>query len=378
MPALKVHVRPPHKHKGLMILCAMYGVCCGVGFAIFTWILDDLSFGPSAGFIIFLVCTFMAPLLGVALYLARYCQHKGPVYLAGQVAGTCYFAGMLLTLFVIDGVMPSVTPWWVYLQMIGVAVGNGVIAGLINLLFRTVCFNGVSVLMEQDGTLCVSCGYCVVHSPSDCCPECGTPRDAPLKSSGRIFRFAELLGSHSRNLKYSAAVILVLAVAGFAYQHAPIWRLKQRFKSECHVQPVTSYTLASGQYGGAASGASACKPLDDDPANRVIIVCYYRRTFFGSYRMLLSLAYHVSMPDGRGGTWTYNQMGNPRVACDLNEEQAAFVVSSGIPESLSDAMIQAADDAAWEPLQQGVQTQLKDGVVVSADGHFSELKKGEE
>ena len=376
MPALKVHVRPPHKHKGLMILCALYGVCCGVAFAGFTRIIEGLNFGPSVGLAIFLVLMFMAPLLGAAMYLARYCQHKGPVYLAGQVAGTCYCAGIILTLFMIEGATPRDTPWWAYVLMAGVAVGNGVMAGLINLLFRTVCFNGISVLKEQDGTLCVICGYCVVHSPSDYCPECGTLKSVPVRPLGLPFRFGAHLDKHARLLGYGAAGVAVVVVSVLIWHSIPVWRFAARFETADSVVQNSFHRAALGSYELVQNALDIGNSIENDPQGRVLIIQQYRRSTFEGPLLQVRIGCVVSMPGGGTRTFRYLLDGVPRVLCELDERETDHAMAGGIPGSLVEALVKAADDAGWMPTSPAAPVQPKPDVVVSADGHFPEFEKG--
>jgi len=57
---------------------------------------------------------------------------------------------------------------------------------------------------------------------------------------------------------------------------------------------------------------------------------------------LIKNRFGTVMPDG----------GRPPVYCDLNQQQADYVLQNGVPQSLIDAMLRAADAAGWQPLPQ--------------------------
>ena len=82
--------------------------------------------------------------------------------------------------------------------------------------------------------------------------------------------------------------------------------------------------------------------------------------------MQIRLAYMSR--DSRGGVWPYS--GDPAVIANLNPSQAQHVRKKDIPKPLIDAMLQAAEQAGWEPLDPATGIRSKPDVEVDATPHF--------
>jgi len=383
MPALKVHVRPPHRHKGLLMLGVVYGFACGclfVGFIteaepILNWIGNNIRvIGTVQAVTVFVLCVFLAPLIVCVSYMARFCQHDKSVYFVGQVTGSSYVVGIFTTACLLQGLPPP--EWTTYLIFLGVSVGGGVAAGLLGLLFNGLHVNFISVLLEQDGTLCVKCGYCVTHAPSDRCPECGLSKATPIKPLGRIYTCGELLARHSGKTKYAFFVLIVCAASTFLWHEMPVWKFSSRFETDDSVVQRTSHRPAGLNQGFARGALDISRPIENDGQGRVLIIQQYRRSYFDSPRLQVRIGQVVSMPGGGTRTFRYLMDGVPRIVCELDERQTEHAMDKGIPRSLAEALLKAADDAGWVP--SGVAATGKSEVVVSADGHFPELENGEQ
>ncbi|MCZ6652773.1 MAG: hypothetical protein O7D91_07075 [Planctomycetota bacterium] len=382
MPALKVHVRPPHKHKGLLMLGAVYGLACGcplVPFVrevepVFNWLANNVRVvGPMQAVMAFMLCVVLAPFVVCAAYMARSCQHNKSVYLVGQVAGSSYVVGIFATACLLEG--PPPPQWTPYLLVLGMSVGGGVAAGLLGLLFNGLHVNFISVLLEQDGTLCVECGYCVAHSPSDRCPECGVSRDTPIRPLGRIYACGELLAKHSGKTKYAFCALIVCAVSTFLWHEMPVWKFSSRFETDDSVVQNSSHRPGGLNQGFTRGALDISRPIENDALGRVLIIQQYRRSYFGSPRLQVRVGHVVSMPGGGTRTFRYLMDGVPRIVCELDERQTEHAMENGIPGTLVRALIKAADDAGWVP--SGAGATAKPDVVVSADGHFPALENDE-
>lgn len=383
MPALKVHVRPPHRHKGLYMLGVVYGFACGGLFVVsaieaepvFDWLARNIRvMGYMQAVMVISICAFMAPLVPCAAYMSRSCQHNRPVYFAGQLVGSSYAFGCFVTMCLLEGPPPPDQGF--YWTFAGVMVGLGVAIGLLGLLFSALYVNFVSVLLEQDGTLCVKCGYCVAHVPSDRCPECGVSKDTPIRSLGRIYACAELLARHSGKAKYSFGALVVCVASALAWHHMPVWRFSHRFKTDDSVVQSDYHSPAGRQDEYEDDSLNISRPIANEAKGRVLIVQFYRRGRFGSPRLQVRIGQVIVMPGGANSSYRYLLDGVPRVVCELDVRQTELAMDDGIPETLVHALIDAADEAGWVPLGPGVTG--KPDVVVSADGHFPALENGEE
>lgn len=383
MPATRVRVRPPHRHKGLFILWALYGISCGALFAVFmekmqrVWSYLAFKLSGTLGFAavpVVITLLLFTPPCCAALYMARCCQHRGPVYLSGQIVGTCYGIGIMIAILFVKGGPSTHTPWWGYLFIAGLIVGGGVFMGLIGLLFSAVYYHFVAVLVEQDGTLCVTCGYPAAHSPSDRCSECGTSRDTPMAPFGRIYRFADYLGHHARSLLYVVLVVLVGTVGVVIWHDLPVWRFTARFAGGR--SPARAVHIPAGGYHPQTSmavGIELNRGIAGGPAGAVLVIQQYRDTYFRAPRIQIRLAQWINL--GVIGPWKqplgYHQDGIPRIVCDLDADQTRHVMEHDIPEGLIDALVAAANEAGWTPMPTtGPWLQGKPDVVILPDVYF--------
>ena len=104
-----------------------------------------------------------------------------------------------------------------------------------------------------------------------------------------------------------------------------------------------------------------------DPGDRVIEVLIPRPgSPADAPAMQIRLAYMYR--DSRGGVWPYS--GDPAVIANLSGSQAQQVWKADIPKSLIDAMLQAAVEAGWEPLDPAKGIASKPYVEVDASPHF--------
>ncbi|MCH8970109.1 MAG: hypothetical protein IIA66_13455 [Planctomycetes bacterium] len=389
MPALRVYVRPPHKHTGLMILCAFYGITFGcipvllgrVGPWLAIWLIfaqGMWGFGAIMSIIMF--CGILVPPVIVACSLARSCQHKLPTFLCGQVLGSCIgVPGSISQFFLFPGSM-LLRPWWQHLvQVLGCLVA-GAVVGLSFLLVRFMYVNFVSVLVEQDGTLCVKCGYCIAQSPSERCSECGAPVDTALRQLGRVQRFAEFLGSRTRQMAYLAAFLVSVGAAFLAWHHLPVWRFSSTIARE-EQYTISQYVPVGGQSRGVLGlGPEVAREVTIGTLTGVLVVHLHRPAFYKAPLVQLRLATKVPFPGvvgiaSQSGYFLLD--GIPRVVCELNEIQTRSVLKHDIPQRLIDALVEAAEEAGWTPATFTPPVLPKPDIVVAADGHFPASENGE-
>ena len=70
-----------------------------------------------------------------------------------------------------------------------------------------------------------------------------------------------------------------------------------------------------------------------------------------------------------GRTAVLPSPGDPPVVCDLTAAQAAYVRQNGVPSSLVEALVGAADAAGWRPLAPGIGP-TRAAIVLPAAPHF--------
>lgn len=369
MPATRVRVRPPHNHKGLMILWALFGVACGVVMALVGGWLGDLLLkgltqflGPgwlSVGITVFSAINIAPPLL-VGLYMARCCQHKRFAYWAGQICAT----GYVLTFFVACELLdmgPRIHNWNEFFYALSLSVGAGVLAGLAGLLTSWIYREFVAQLIEQDGTLCTSCAYCIDHAPTERCPECGTPKNTPTKGFGRIYHFAEFLGHSWRRLKYPFILAFLVSLTAYTWHMYPSWRFYAKFGGYHATSPV---------YGPVTEEATvrvlqATRILSQDAKRRTMIVQLRRRGFLDHGHIHLCVDFlKPRNPSGNASPWIRQVIS--RITCDLDQRQTNYVLDHEIPQSLIDEMLRALDEFS-PPVEPMISTPI---LVISPDGHF--------
>lgn len=256
----------------------------------------------------------------------------------------------------------------------------GAVTGMGFLLVRFLYVNFVSVLVEQDGTLCVKCGYCIARSPSKRCSECGTPVETPVRRLGRIQRLAEFLGSRARQMAYFATLLVTAGVAFVVWHQLPVWRFSSTIAGEEQFT-FSQYVPLGGQSRGLFDiGPEIGRAVDVGSSAGFLITHLHRPAFYKEPLVQLRLATKVSFGGPAGTTGQpnyYFQEGDPRVICELDEAQTRHVLKHDIPQGLIDAMVEAAEAAGWSPVTLAAPVPSKSIVVVSAEGHFPELEKGE-
>jgi len=380
MPAIRVRVRPAHKHKGLLILWSLLGIFSGIFFTtILMPLVEEIASGLGTSFLYycvqvgFMIVAFMPPLF-VGLYMGRCCQHKKYAFLSGQLVSSLYVLAIFLSLlFAKRGniIMVADSSLLLFLAFVLLA---GLISGLANLLINWVYINYVSHLVVQDGSLCVNCGYVVIHSPSEVCSECGTPKEAPITSFGGTYHFAEFLGRRYRILLLFVLILILFATSVFLMENIPIWKFCAKFAGDGELH-MAYYQPAGGSTSSLDSNfVEVHRILNDDAQGRVLIILCYHEKFLGEPLIQLRIGELKTFP-GMSGQHTFHYDGTPRVVCELDEQQTKYIMGNDIPESLIEEMIKAADDAGWKPYPTAPPwPQWQPDVVVLANKHFPPIE----
>lgn len=360
-----IRVCPPYRTQGMVPSCASLGLVVGIALSL-VMVRPSL---PILGLLLdsFLIGRPLAALLAAALVggvlavrFSRRCQRIWPVYRAGHAYWSSCFAGLWLTSVLLAPGSGAVPLFW-YAVIIAAALVIGTVGGFTNLLIRQLSLLFLQVI-EQDGTLCWQCGYRVGSPPTGPrCPECGTATTwkKPLPILDRIGSLAKrrwpvVVGT--------LGVACIIALVGL-YRHtiSP----KQRFAEAL----ADNDNQMSGAMVGTRTTTShlaweATGVWRDIRADqtKVLMVLYEPHPDPQQPPMQLRIG---SLTAVRLGPSVPTD-GTPFVVCDLNDEQSKYALVNGVPESLIDAMVKAANDASWSPLPPGIASL----VVVSATEHF--------
>ncbi len=87
-------------------------------------------------------------------------------------------------------------------------------------------------------------------------------------------------------------------------------------------------------------------PLESDP-NKIVAMCYTPQPRAGQPAMQIALKWAFIPASGipsQAGGWT---LGSPPILCNLNDDQAEFVIAHGIPQAIIDEMIDESVRQGW-------------------------------
>jgi hypothetical protein len=379
--ASKIRVVPAYDPRGSLVWSAVFGGACGLLYLGPGALLSINGAGALSGLLgfCFLVpgCALIWQLLPLilalpfALRFARHCQRVRQTYLVGLVFGTSFI------------LMPSLISFWGTtalisglrdLLWIGVfllwALLIGSVFGLLNLLLRWIVRSSRYVLLEQDGTLCWTCGYPVGRVEGAMrCSECGLLFDRQRTDRSWLARLTRAAKRHSRVV---LALLCVSFVAMIGHRLVTISLPKNamfdRVSKEGSIFRGHMFNAAASAkvgwtpaYGWEATGL--CVELPDESIMHLIIM-YEPNPGPGQPFVQLQLAPATA---GAFGSLLPG-FANPFIVCDLTEAQTELVREHGLPSSLIDALKKTAVDAGWTPMTPGIApTQT---IAVPADEHF--------
>lgn len=289
--------------------------------------------------------TSIVPIVIAAILAFRFlnrCRSPLFVYVIGHIFGTSALLGMYWSfLIAVDDLYFNKSMYVFAAMIVTSCIVLGAISGGLLLLVQTILIGVQGDIIEQDGSLCWVCGY-VVGSPAQHarCPECGEIIEQPsLKrpTSAGVFsgfrkRFAILFG-----LTFLLGIILPVTL---------------------HVK-ATEKTVATLQGDGELVGMGMINFQSQNPP---VLGPFWEclgsiREVPGHPQMVLAVcASSDRMPEQPcmqlqlGATSPYRfEYGDPVVVVNLDCNQAEWVKTNGVPQSLVDAMVEAAEKNNWSP-----------------------------
>ncbi len=170
MGTRKCRVRRAHNHGPRLARALFVGALLGV-LAKITAPLTLHNFGWHC---FHLRGWFFLPVLGllaILTLLERHCRHSLWSFLTG--GGIVVSFVVSLDLFPIAGYVSATTPAEMWTNALNAFLFGGVIGGVLNLALNYLKDFLWGEVVTQDGTMCPTCAYHVLHLPGPRCPECG-------------------------------------------------------------------------------------------------------------------------------------------------------------------------------------------------------------
>ncbi len=235
------------------------------------------------------------------------------------------------------------------------------------------------VVLEQDGSLCPSCGYTLMPRDVPRCSECGTDPRRPQAGRGGV---AQLIDVVYRRSRYITIIALIVAATMLLYQRLAVLGPMQDFRDHfMRGEPTYHFVhMISDNYhqdNVTWSAQGHLQILSDDPT-RALLIIYAPGAWPPQPTMQIRLNWTFNVP---AGFPTTSVDGLPAVMANLDRKQAKFVIKHGVPPTLINALLEATSEAGW-PAQRpapgpgGVITQTYTStgpirvVMVEVDSHF--------
>ncbi len=287
----------------------------------------------------------LTPMVLPGLYMARCCQHRGVVFAGGALVGGVY-AGSSFAVQVARYGWAGPGSAFAVLSVLFVAA----LVGTAHVVMLAFYRRYVGRLIIYDGTQCVGCGYCVSHTTSAECPECGLARDTPMKPFGRIYRFAQGLRRHRVLCALILATGATAAVGTLAWRTWPVWQLRATLPIE---------------FEGIMGRGRRVFVVDIPQEIRSVAIDFDYSDPMGDLGMVIRLS---TLINAATGGW--DDEGTVRVHARLSPAQARAVLDGGVPDSLVRAMLDAADAEGWQPPPPGGMFPPGPVIDIDPDAHF--------
>jgi hypothetical protein len=230
--------------------------------------------------------------------------------------------------------------WWIS-EAIFILVAS-VVGGLLGLLTAFVSRMWMTP-QEQDGLWCWRCAYRVGEGAITVCPECGTP----VNPSRFRYHLIHRMVTFGRRIGWVGVVLASLPMLSLLATNNTGGGTSAtvRYNLEKHGKAEGAFFCVPGS--SPLSAGPACEgvriPLSP-PASLDLIAAYRSVPRAGEPIVQLQVSQVLSRGSailGLGASMT-SSLPIPRVLCDLNEKQAAYILEKGVPPSLKSAMLAAS------------------------------------
>lgn len=357
--SIKTRVRGPHKHAGLILLAIISAVMHmffvrTVNWICWTWIAASGNISLS---LTLWYCAWLFLPTVWAIFLGRCCQHKAYAFTIGLLFGSIWTLSAW-----ISGHLDHISSNWnspaTIMQYVLSSLGLGLAFGIICLLTVPAYRWLFSKIIEQDGTLCPGCGYCVSYCVDNRCSECGVDLSSPTRPQNVVFRVADALWRR-RILTLICLVAISTTVTGIKIQSMrPFTRFRDRFSEHGVVYYVSAYPR----------GVGVTRAIADVP-DKALILEIYRGHIWESAYIEIGLGAIANVP-ASNLTMPPATEGDPRIVCRLTPPQTEFVLAEDIPKSLIDALLSKAQEVGWKPAAAAAATAPTFEVLVDSEAHF--------
>lgn len=344
---MRVRVRHPINGTATVVWWCILGVGLGA-----IWIVFNSVVRSSFLLFAFPMIAWLIP----AIWFCSRCQRKKLAFAAGFLFGIGFFVGTFIPPFFSQPAVTLQTYYfasvWEVMSFLLIPSAFGVISAgallILNRFVRAFCF----AVVEQDGTLCWRCAYPVgMNEGHTRCPECGYTEAPPRIDERSVIRPKPLV---IKQLHFVVLTLMAMSLVFlFARAVAPSARAT-KFGDTFGITPgsiggicnvVATPTGAVIEPGGIEAHY-ATRPI----ANHVPLelqICYASVPKSGLPVMQLQLMWR---PAGSPALLLLN----PQPVCNLNEQQANYVIEHDLPPELVDAMLNAANASGSTMTPMGV------------------------
>lgn len=333
VPSEAVNVRSPIVLRRLLLSAAFWGVLLGATQAVIVAMIKPVAFWALMWYKlghIFVWLLVWGIILGamftLSIMLCRRCHRSRLVFIVSFTFGALFSLTGDLFAWALEP-MPYASLFRFCLHL-AISLLAGIAAGILGLIVLGVVRWVCGAVVEQDGSLCPTCGYKL--GAGRCCPECGTMADnTSIRPQRRKFRMRD-------------AARLVVVLIALAYPTSRILFVDIS-------TPVDGAKFSAGIF-----------DLKSSPAGITLVqvwqghATYY--TMPNSVDRGLIIASPNEYDDGKpylqlqlvvvaGDSWGY---GDPMLVCNISKQDSKRLKEDSYSEILS-AMIELSDTYNWQP-----------------------------
>jgi hypothetical protein len=341
MSHLRVRVRPPHSHRGLLVLSAVIAAVLVVPTAVFsaTWMYLPQAIFLRGNWLLIINLTqlglILVPFFTFVVWLSRQCQHTSWVAATGAAY---WFVLVLMVLLANSLSMPhwGFDPLHQLLMAFAVASLIGAVAAIVVMKIYRMFFRRV---IEQDGTLCSACGYPVSRSKSANCPECGEQHRPATTTRGE-----RAIAACARNGRAILVAMLVLFTLGYG------WAILAERQHRTLGENFGDMWIRSDRpafFDDDRSASAVYRPIRIGRHDAEAILMLEQTHAFCRPDLELRIAYVQSGQD----VWPFAQHGSAIITIAVPREQFREVLRHGPPDTAIARLIETAETEGWLPVE---------------------------